>query len=150
MVRQKGLSNSHTSTVQEQVANNIDQSKELMAKMDKLLGVIQNYEGKADTTMELMLNMQKTFEEELKTLREENGKIKAQMEGKKNNSEKRKDTQRICRRRREPRERTERKRPKHQRDSSENKIAEEDERKRSFRYSEFLHESQEDRTALRE
>ena len=53
--------------------------------MDKLLGVVQSYEGKADTTMELMLNMQKTFEEELKTLREENGEIKARIEGKKNN-----------------------------------------------------------------
>ena len=87
MVRRKGSSNSHASTVQERVANNADQSKELAAKMDKLLGMVQNYEGKADTTMELMLNMQKTFEEEPKTLREENGKIKAQMEGKKNNSE---------------------------------------------------------------
>ena len=48
--------------------------------MDKLLGVVQNYEGKADTTMELMMNMQKNFEEELKTLREENGEIRAQME----------------------------------------------------------------------
>ena len=54
--------------------------------MDKLLGVVQSSEGKADTTMELMLNMQKTFEEELKTLREETGEIKARIEGKKNNS----------------------------------------------------------------
>ena len=57
MVRQKGSSNSHASTVQERVANNADQSMELAAKMDKLLGVIQSYEGKADTTMELMLDM---------------------------------------------------------------------------------------------
>ena len=88
MVRRKGSSNSHASTVQERVANNAAQSKEPAAKMDKLLGVVQNYEGKADTTMELMLNMQKTFEEELKTLREENGEIRARMEGKKDNSRK--------------------------------------------------------------
>ena len=56
--------------------------------MDKLLGVVQNYEGKADTTMEMMLNMQKTFEEELKTLREENDEIKAHMEGRKDDSRK--------------------------------------------------------------
>ena len=73
MVWRKGSSNSYASTVQERVANNTDQSKELAAKMDKLLGVIQSYEGKADTTMELMLDMQKTFEEKLKALREENG-----------------------------------------------------------------------------
>ena len=58
--------------------------------MDKLLGVVQNYEGKADTTMELVLNMQKTFEEELKTLREENGEMKARMEVRKDNSRKEK------------------------------------------------------------
>ena len=88
MVRRKGSSNSHASTVLERAANNVDQSKELAAKMDKLLGVVQNYEGKADTTMELMLNMQKTFEEELKTLREENGEMRARIEGKKENSRK--------------------------------------------------------------
>ena len=40
--------------------------------------------------MELMSDMQKTFEEKLKSLREENGEIKAQIEGKKNDSEKEK------------------------------------------------------------
>ena len=64
--------------------------------MDKLLGVVQSYEGKADTTMELMLNMQKNFEEELKTPREENGEIKAWIEGKKNNSEKEKTPERFA------------------------------------------------------
>ena len=58
--------------------------------MDKLLGVIQGYEGKTDTKMELMLDIQKTFEEKLKALREENGEIKAWIEGKKNNSGKEK------------------------------------------------------------
>ena len=88
MVRRKGSSNSHASTVQERATNNANQSNDLAAKMDKLLGVVQNYEGKADTIMELMLNMQKTFEEELKTLREENGEIKARMEGRKDDSRK--------------------------------------------------------------
>ena len=88
MVRRKGSSNSYASTVQERATNNANQSNDLAAKMDKLLGVVQNYEGKANTTMELMLNMQKTFEEELKTLREENGEIKARMEGRKDDSRK--------------------------------------------------------------
>ena len=69
MVRRKGSSNSHASTVQERVANNVDQSKELAAKIDMILGVIQGYEGKTDTTMELKLDMQKTFEEKLEVLR---------------------------------------------------------------------------------
>ena len=86
MVRRKRSSNSHASIVQERAANNANQSNDLAAKMDKLLGVVQNYEGKEDTTMELILNMQKTFEEELKTLREENGEIKARMEGRKDDS----------------------------------------------------------------
>ena len=90
MVRRKGSSNSHASTVQERAANNANQSNDLAAKMDKLLGVVQNYEGKADTTMELMLSMQKNFEEELKTLREENGEIRAQMEGRKEDPRKEK------------------------------------------------------------
>ena len=95
MVRRKGSSNSHASTVQERATNNANQSNDLAAKMDKLLGVIQNYEGKADTMMELMLNMQKTFEEELKTLRKENGEIRAQMEGKKDNSRKERTLERF-------------------------------------------------------
>ena len=96
MVRRKGSLNSHTSTIQERVANNADQSKELAAKMDKLLGVIQSYEGKADTTMELMLDMQKTFEEKLNALREENDEIKTRLEEKKNNSEKDKTPERFA------------------------------------------------------
>ena len=44
-----------------------------MTKMDKILGVIQGYEGKIDTTMELMLDIHKRFEEKLEALREENG-----------------------------------------------------------------------------
>ena len=90
MGRRKGSSNSHTSTVQERAANNTDQSKELADKLDRMLGVIQGCEGKADTTMELMLDMQKNFEEKLKALREENGEIKARLEGRKNNSEREK------------------------------------------------------------
>lgn len=82
------MSNSHAPTVQERVANNADQSKELAAKMDKILGVIQGYEGKANTMMELMLDMQKTFTEKLEALRKENGEIKSRLEGKKNNSKK--------------------------------------------------------------
>ena len=96
MARRKGSLNSHASTIQEWVANNVDQSKELAAKLDKLLGVIQSYEGKADTTMELMLDVQKTFEKKIKALREENGEIKAQIEEKKNNSEKEKTPERFA------------------------------------------------------
>ena len=49
--------------------------------MDRILGVIQGYEGKIDKTMELMLDIQKRFEEKLEALREENGAIKVQMDG---------------------------------------------------------------------
>ncbi len=38
--------------------------------------------------MELMLDMQKTFKEKLEALREENGEIKARLDGRKNNSKK--------------------------------------------------------------
>ena len=55
--------------------------------MDKILGMIQGYEGKIDTTMELMLDMQKSFKEKLKALREENDAIKAQLDGQRNDSE---------------------------------------------------------------
>ena len=94
MMRRKGSENSHASMVQEQAANNANQSKELAAKMDKILGVIQGYEGKTDTTMELMLDMQKNFEEKLEALKEENGEIKARLEGKKNNLEKERTSER--------------------------------------------------------
>ena len=59
MVSCKGSANSHASTFQEQAATNADQNRDLTAKMDKMLGVIQGYEGKTNTTMELMLDMQK-------------------------------------------------------------------------------------------
>ena len=65
MVRRKGLANSHASAVQEQAATNTDQGRDLATKMDRILGVIQGYEGKADATVELMLDMQKRFEEKL-------------------------------------------------------------------------------------
>ena len=81
MVRRKGSANSHASTVQEWATTNIDQSEDLAIKMDKILGVIQGYEEKTDTTMKLMLDMQKRFEEKLVVLKEENGKIKAQLDG---------------------------------------------------------------------
>ena len=77
MVRRKGSANSHALTVQERAATNTNQNEDLAAKMDRMLGVIQGYEGKTDTTMELMLDMQKRFEEKLEALKEENGKIKA-------------------------------------------------------------------------
>ena len=59
MVRHKGLENSHALMVQERAATNIDQGRDLVTKMDKILGVIQGYEGKANATVELMLDMQK-------------------------------------------------------------------------------------------
>ena len=77
MVRRKWSANSHASTVQEQAASNVDQNGDLATKMDRMLGVIQGYEVKTDTTMELMLDIQKRFEEKVEALREENGKIKA-------------------------------------------------------------------------
>ena len=77
MVKRKGSVNSHASTVQAQATANTCLSGDLATKMDKILGVIQGYEGKADTTMELMLDMQKRFEEKLEALREENSTIKA-------------------------------------------------------------------------
>ena len=57
MVKCKGSTNSHASTVQEQAAINIIPSGDLAAMMKKILGMIQGYEGKTDTTMELMLDM---------------------------------------------------------------------------------------------
>ena len=61
LVKRKGSVNSHTSTVQEQATINTILSGDLVAKMDKNLGVIQGYEGKTDTTIELMLDMQKNI-----------------------------------------------------------------------------------------
>ena len=57
MVKCKGSTNSHASTVQEQAAINIIPSGDLAVMMKKILGMIQGYEGKTDTTMELMLDM---------------------------------------------------------------------------------------------
>ena len=64
------------------------QSRHLAIKMDKILGVIQGYEGKTDMTMELMLDMQKRFEEKLEALREENCEIKARLDSQKDETEK--------------------------------------------------------------
>ena len=77
MVKRKGSTNSYASTVQEQAAVNVASSKDLAAKMDKILGMIQGYEGKTEMTMELMLDMQKSFKEKLEALKEENDAIKA-------------------------------------------------------------------------
>ena len=55
--------------------------------MDKILGVIQGYEGKTDTTMKLMLDMQKSFKEKIEALRQENGATKAQLDSQRNDSE---------------------------------------------------------------
>ena len=80
MVKRKGSTNLHASTIQEQAIL----SGDLATKMDKILRMIQGYEGKTYTTMELMLDMQKRFEEKLEALREENSAIKAQLNGRKN------------------------------------------------------------------
>ena len=50
--------------------------------------MIQGYEGNTDTTMEPMLDVQKSFQEKLEALREENDTVKAQLNGQKNDSEK--------------------------------------------------------------
>ena len=70
MVRRKGQANSHALAVQERAATNTDHAGDLATKMDIILGVIQGYEGKVDATVELMLDMQKRFEEKLEALRE--------------------------------------------------------------------------------
>ena len=46
MVNRKGSTNSYAPIVQEQAAINTVPSKDLTAKMDKILGVIQGYERK--------------------------------------------------------------------------------------------------------
>ena len=51
--------------VEEQATINATPSWDMAAKMDKKLGMIQGYEGKTDTTMELMLDIEKSFEEKL-------------------------------------------------------------------------------------
>ena len=93
MVKCKGSTNSHVSIVQEQAAINIVPSGDLAIKMDKILGIIQGYEGKTDTTMKLMLDMQKRFEEKLEALREENNTINAQLNSQKNDLERAKSFQ---------------------------------------------------------
>ena len=90
MVRRKGSTNSLASVVQEWAATNIDQGGDLVTKMDRILGVIQGCEGKANATVELMLDMKKRFEEKLEALREENGEIKARLYDKRDDSEKEK------------------------------------------------------------
>ena len=57
MVRCKGSANFHASVVQERAATNTDQGGDLVTKMDRILGVIQGYEVKANATVELMLDM---------------------------------------------------------------------------------------------
>ena len=52
------------------------------------LGEIQGCEGKADTTMELMLDRQKRLEEKLEALGQENSAIKAQLNNQDNKEEK--------------------------------------------------------------
>ena len=59
MVRRKGSANSHASTIQERAVTNTDQGRDLATKMERILGVIQGYEGKDDATVKLMLDMHK-------------------------------------------------------------------------------------------
>ena len=87
MVRHRGSTNSHASMIQERIAANAALNKDLTAKMDRILGVIQGYKGKIDTTMELMLDMQKSFREKIEALRQENSAIKVRLDDQKNNSE---------------------------------------------------------------
>ena len=56
--------------------------------MDISLGTIQGYEGKANTTIELMLDIKKRFEETLEALRQENSEINAQLNNQDNKEEK--------------------------------------------------------------
>ena len=73
MAKKKGLINS----AQLENTSSADLGGDLVAKMDIILRAIQGYEEKANTTMELMLDMQKRFEEKLEALRQENSAIKA-------------------------------------------------------------------------
>ena len=75
IVKCKGSTNSHDSTFQEHFLS----SRDLAMKMDEILGMIQGYEGKTDTTMEIMLDMQMRFEEKLVALSVENSAIKTQL-----------------------------------------------------------------------
>ena len=81
MVKYKGSVNLHASTIQEQATTNTALSEDLAAKMDKIFRVIQGYEEKIDITMELILDMQKRFEEKLEALKQYNNAIKAQLNG---------------------------------------------------------------------
>ena len=47
--------------------------------MDDILISIRGYEGKTDATVELMLDMQRRFNEKLDVLEQENNLIKAQL-----------------------------------------------------------------------
>lgn len=80
MVKCKGSANSRkTFVAQAQIPANNVSAGELTPKMDQILGMIQGYEGKTDTAVEMMLDMQKKFEERLEALRLENDAIKVQI-----------------------------------------------------------------------
>ena len=87
------MANSHASAVQERAATNTDQGGNLMTKMDRILGVIQGYEGKADATVKLMFDMHKRVEEKLEALREENEELEARLYDKRDDSEKDKSSE---------------------------------------------------------
>ena len=69
MVKKTGSINSHALTIQPETIIHTGLRRDLWAKMDIILRAIQGYEGKSDTMMELMLDMQKRFEEKLEAPR---------------------------------------------------------------------------------
>lgn len=78
MVKCKGSTNSHENSVaQGRVTANNTSEGELALKMDQILGMIQGYEGKTDTAVGMMIDMQKKFEEKLGALRLKHDAIRA-------------------------------------------------------------------------
>ena len=88
MVKNKGSTNSHTLTIQPENTSNTGPGGNLASKMDMILGAIREYEGKTDTTIELMLDMQKRFKEKMEALRQENNAIKAWLNNQEDKHEK--------------------------------------------------------------
>ena len=58
--------------------NNIASGSDFAAKMDAILGAIQGYEGKEEAIAELVLEMQRKFNDKLEALEQDNNFFKAQ------------------------------------------------------------------------
>ena len=74
--------------IQPENASNAGPGGDLAVNMDIILRAIQGYEGKTDQSMDLLLDMQKKFEEKLEALRQENRVIKAWLDSQEDTHEK--------------------------------------------------------------